>query len=331
MLLADLLPADRKLLTWRPASSGDGEDAVQDPPSGSLAVSAVSSDAASEGDLDAASDAESDAASSLGSDANEPLNGPPPTEAPVDAASGDASGSGDAVPVGALPRIDPASFEPSAVAETIERLSLPEPDAMRLLLLRWGIEADELPSDDPCAGVGSFGLQCERGLGGLSEIRRFDRPALLQVRGAEGVPRYIVLSALDASLGTLDVSSGSELAPVEGIESILTGDYILLWKLPLDGSTLIGFGAVGDVVVWLRRTLAQVPASGLPASDSRFYDLDLTRAVQAFQASRGLAADGIVGPHTVIQLHNAIDLPGIPRLNPPPETPEPASTEPAAS
>jgi general secretion pathway protein A len=331
MLLADLLPADRKLLTWRPASSGDGEDAVQDPPSGSLAVSAVSSDAASEGDLDAASDAESDAASSLGSDADEPLNGPPPTEAPVDAASGDASGSGDAVPVGALPRIDPASFEPSAVAETIERLSLPEPDAMRLLLLRWGIEADELPSDDPCAGVGSFGLQCERGLGGLSEIRRFDRPALLQVRGAEGVPRYIVLSALDASLGTLDVSSGSELAPVEGIESILTGDYILLWKLPLDGSTLIGFGAVGDVVVWLRRTLAQVPASGLPASDSRFYDLDLTRAVQAFQASRGLAADGIVGPHTVIQLHNAIDLPGIPRLNPPPETPEPASTEPAAS
>lgn len=232
----------------------------------------------------------------------------PPSDTPA------LAGLAQATPA-ALPSIDLARFAPGAAAETIDRLAMSESDALRLLLLRWGIEVEALPSDDPCGRLVSFGLKCVAGGGGLGELRRFDRPALLQVPGPTTAPHFIVLSALDDAFATLDLPSGSERAPLAGLEGSLTGDYITLWQLPPSQSELLGFGTSGEDVVWLRRLLAQVPASGLPASDSTYYDRNLVRAVRAFQASRGLVADGIVGPQTLIQIHNALDLPDVPRLS----------------
>jgi general secretion pathway protein A len=239
--------------------------------------------------------------------------------------------SGDILPSDELPRIALERFEPDAAAETIARISMPEPDALRLLLLRWGVEVDSLPDNDPCGRVASFGLRCAREQGKLSNLRFFDRPALLAVKGSGVGRRFIVLTSLDESYGTVDLPSGRELIPVAGLESIWSGDYILIWQPPPTGSTLIGPGTSGESVLWLRQLLAQVPASELPASDSDYYDNALRRAVRAFQASRGLLDDGLAGPRTLIQLHNAVDMPGIPRLVPSSDAFETAITEPAES
>ena len=227
------------------------------------------------------------------------------------------------------PRIALARFEPDATAETLARLSMDESDALRLLLRRWGVETENLPPEDPCAGVAALGLRCEREAGKLSNVRFFDRPALLRVAGPGVEPRFLVLGALDESFGTLDLPGGSELIPVAGLESIWTGDYILVWQPPPIGSPMIGPGSSGESVLWLRRLMAEIPASGLPASESSYYDRGLTRAVRAFQVSRGLDPDGIAGPRTLIQLHNAVDLPGVPRLMPPTDASETPGTEPA--
>jgi general secretion pathway protein A len=255
-----------------------------------------------------------------------------PSESAGDAASGGVvpgeSPSVDAAPTDMLPQIAPERFAPDALAETLARLAMPESDALRLLLLRWGVEVEDLPADDPCARVAAFGLRCERGQGNLGDLRVFDRPALLRVRDSDGARRFLVLVGLDEAFGTLALPSGNELAPLEGIASVASGDYILVWQPPPTGSTLIGPGDAGESVRWLRQLLAKVPASGLPASDSDYYDSGLKRAVRAFQVSRGLVADGIAGPRTLVQLHNAVDLPGIPRLVRTSDASEPASTEP---
>jgi general secretion pathway protein A len=329
ILLADLLPGEMALPAWWPVWPLDFNEKSEHPIAGAhgslIVPTGVSSGADTEGEIDSdkpppdasgerVSEGDVDGAAATGETAS--------TE---DAAAKDAAASD------ALPRIDQARFEPGAVAETIDRLSMPEPDALRLLLQRWDIKADDLPSSDPCGAVVALGLQCERGQGGLDAVGRSDRPALLRVESADGPPRFVVLGALDESFGTLDLSTGSELAPIEGLRSILTGDYILLWRLPPDGSALINAGTVGETVLWLRRLLAQVPASGLPASDSGYYDTDLAAAVRAFQASRGLAVDGIVGPQTLIQLENAVDRAGTLRLNRSSDMSEPVRTESAES
>ncbi|EGV15926.1 ExeA family protein [Thiocapsa marina] len=309
-LLSDLLPGERSLFgaaprsETAPMSEGPGEGSED----GDAPESPDSPLVASDGDPDAT-----------------------PVDSVGDGASGEAvqgeDGPVEGAPADSLPQIAPAGFEPDALAETLERIAMPEADALRLLLQRWGVEVESLPGADPCARVASLGLMCERGQGDLAVLRFFDRPALLRVREAGGARRFLVLSALDASFATLALPGGDELAPLDGLQTVWTGDYVLVWQPPPTGSALIGPGTSGESVRWLRDLLAKVPASGLPASDSSYYDIGLTRAVRAFQASRGLVADGIAGPRTLIQLHNAVDLPGVPRLVWISDAPESASTE----
>ncbi len=214
-----------------------------------------------------------------------------------------------------LPRISLASFEPGKAEDTIARLTLPAAEALRLLLRHWRVDLGDAVVGDPCRYIGSHGLRCEQEQGKLSNVRFFDRPVLLRVPSNAG-DRYVVLAELGESFGTVDLPSGSEEIPVEGIESIWSGDYTVVWQLPPTGSAVIGPGSSVDAVRWLRNLLAEVPGATQKSNNSGFFDRELAGEIRAFQTSRGLAADGVAGPRTLIQLHNAVEMPGIPRLIP---------------
>ncbi len=67
-------------------------------------------------------------------------------------------------------------------------------------------------------------------------------------------------------------------------------------------------GDHGPVVATLRALLLRAAALDPalpPATDPALFDLDLDRAVRAFQQDRGLVADGIVGRQTALQLDGA--------------------------
>ena len=226
-----------------------------------------------------------------------------------------------------LPRVSLASFAPDAAEETLARLAMPEGTALRVLLRRWGVVVQDLGAGDACAGVAAFGLRCEREQGKLSNVRFFDRPVLLRVADRDRVARYAVLGALDQTYGTLDTESGSELVPVAGLEAVWTGDYLVVWQPPPTGAALIGPGASADSVRWLRRIVSEIPGSGLAYIDSGRFDRTLGAALQEFQSARGLAPDGIAGPRTLIQINNAVAMPGIPRLMPRPVTAEVAGVD----
>jgi general secretion pathway protein A len=249
-------------------------------------------------------------------------NSAPPLDAAGDAVaagSGSAAGASSPGPESdgaALPRVSLASFAPEAAPETLARLAMPEATALRVLLRRWGVMIQDLGGGDPCIRVAVLGLRCERERGKLSNVRYFDRPALLRVSDQDGEPRYAALGSLDLDHATLDLETGPELVPLEGLQSVWTGEYTLIWQPPPTGASLIAPGASPDSVLWLRRLIAKVPDNGLANVDSGEFDADLRAALKDFQRSRGLAADGIAGPRTLMQLHNAAGTSGIPRLMP---------------
>jgi len=213
-----------------------------------------------------------------------------------------------------LPRVSLAAIQPESAADTLARISLPEEAALRVLLRRWGIAVQDLGFGDPCGRMAVFGLRCEREQGKLSHVRFYDRPVLLRMKDVGGERRYVVLGALDAADATLDLLDGSERIPLTGIESTWNGDYTVVWQAPPTGASVIGPGAAGESVRWLRRLLAQVPGIDGADNGSAQFDAALGAAVRRFQVSRGLSPDGIAGPRTLVQLNNALTTPGIPHL-----------------
>ena len=213
-----------------------------------------------------------------------------------------------------LPLVAMTNFEGDALNATLERLAMPEADAVSLLAQRWGLELDDLESGDPCARLARVGLSCEQERGTLGNLRYFDLPALLRVASPGGVERFVVLSALGESEATLDLATGRERVPVAGLERIWTGHYTLVWQPPPGGSTLIASGSWGEDVRWLRQLLSRVPGLEVLPGDSPRFDAALDAALRTFQTSRGLQPDGIAGPRTLIQLNQAVEMPGLPRL-----------------
>jgi len=91
------------------------------------------------------------------------------------------------------------------------------------------------------------------------------------------------------------------------LQSRWNGDYAGLWRGPAMLSAPLRVDSAGPAVDWVRRQLSPTGnvATGVP------YDDALRASVRQLQDARGLPADGIAGPLTLMALSS--DTPG-PRL-----------------
>ncbi len=238
----------------------------------------------------------------------------PPAEAGVDSAEPEPEAQSASEPAVVDAGGEDVAMVKAPIEASLDRLAMSRPEAMGALLRRWGLDQKTLGTGDPCIRILNFGLSCEQEQGRLSHVRFFDLPVLLKVLDPDGAPAYVALGALDATEATLDLPEGSERVALEDLERIWTGDYTLIWQLPPGGSALIGSGSSGEDVRWLREVLSKIPDLSVLPSQSAYFDAALANALRAFQASKGLLPDGIVGPRTFIALQQAAALPGIPRL-----------------
>jgi general secretion pathway protein A len=216
-----------------------------------------------------------------------------------------------------LPRAAFAQSLPLAEASSAidpRAVMLDRTTAMRLLLRRWGVELGNPGSQEPCARLESFGLSCEEDMGGWSRLRDFDRPALLRLRDADGNEGYAVLGALGAETATLDMPDRIETLSLADLNRLWLGEYLIVWQPPPVGTSVIGPGSSPQAVRWLRKLVSEVPDLGIQDNGSGRFDAGMEAAVRRFQTQSGLEADGIAGPRTLIRLHNAVDMPGPPRL-----------------
>jgi general secretion pathway protein A len=163
----------------------------------------------------------------------------------------------------------------------------------RALLQRWQA-SDTLDLAD-CKPSIATGLHCLRGHARLDALVALDRPVLLHLRAEGGDSWALLLGAdgVDVRL-QLDelVFDLSRLA----LERYWDGEYLALYRAP------DGFGDGGALPAalrdWVGRQLQAEPAAP---------------AIRVFQQSRGIAADGVLGPETLMALAARGDGPRLQR------------------
>jgi general secretion pathway protein A len=223
------------------------------------------------------------------------------------------------LPAAPAPGADAAGEAGSARLASLlaEPSSATPADALARLYRRWR-PGEAPPPGLTCGPAPPPGIGCAGGTGTWTKLRRLNLPVALELAGPGGAPRYAALVGLDARAAHLELGGrpGPVAVPVAEIDPVWEGRFLVLWTAPWPAALPLGPGRAGPDVRWVRQALASLdPAWGSPGGPGRdVFDDGLRRRVVAFQAGRGLAADGLVGLDTVTRLAAASREPGIPWL-----------------
>ena len=180
--------------------------------------------------------------------------------------------------------------------------------AWQHLLGLWALPAGSITVDPagPCTPASAGDVHCVQGRAKLGSLLALDRPQLLRLQDGDASAWALLLGAdsrkLRLRIGTRTFDLDRVL-----LQSRWTGDYAGLWRGPAMLGKPPRMGDAGPAVDWLRQRLA----AGGQVAPGTAYDDALRAHVTPLQDARGLPADGIAGPLTLMAL--ADDPPG-PRL-----------------
>jgi general secretion pathway protein A len=240
-----------------------------------------------------------------------------PPASPRDAAE-PTRAAGQDVGLGARePTVDaPPSQPPESLVDLLERrqASTDTAAAFGSLLGLWGLEY-ATTMGRACDIAAASGLRCLFDRGTWGQLLNLDRPAILSLVSDDGIQHQVVLLGLDVEgnavlrIGTDDVTARlAELMP------LWLGDFLLVWRPATGSGRVLGPGASGPEVGWLRESLGAAMDTDFPSAVPTIFDEGLREAVRSFQRSRRLQPDGVAGARTMISLNTALGLPGRPRL-----------------
>ncbi len=180
------------------------------------------------------------------------------------------------------------------------------------LFRAWGAN---YAGSDACSQAESLGLRCRSARGGLDELHRLNRPAVLLMRDGQGKEFHAELIALDDGSATFAIGAETRKVALGALAEQWTGQYTLLWRIPPDARANIFRGERGPAVQWLIGQLAQAQGKVAEPGKAALFDDAVERQVKQFQLDRGLIPDGLVGPQTVMRLAGVGDRAG-PELRP---------------
>jgi general secretion pathway protein A len=161
----------------------------------------------------------------------------------------------------------------------------------------WGDRGSAAAIQAACDGAFRTGFGCIKDHGTWARIRQLGLPVILVLRAEQA--RLVLLGGINA--GNLLVGWGEETmtVPRDAVEDRWLGEYYVAWPQAPDWPLQIQRGEAGPAVdiVMDMATLAD-PAWG----GGGVFDANFEAWLMAFQRRNGLAADGIVGPNTLIHL-----------------------------
>jgi len=180
--------------------------------------------------------------------------------------------------------------------------------AWQAMLALWQLPADSITVDPagPCSPAANPAIHCVQGNANLDTLLALDRPMLLRLHDGNADAWALLLGA-DARRARLRI--GARTLDIDRVQLLArwNGRYAGFWRGPAILASVPRPGASGPAVDWLRQQVS--PATNtLPGMT---YDDTLCAAIKSLQQARGLPADGIAGPLTLMSL--ASELPG-PRL-----------------
>jgi general secretion pathway protein A len=184
--------------------------------------------------------------------------------------------------------------------ERVSKVALSsEKEAIHQLSQLWG---ESLDGDNPCEKAKLSTLRCHRSNGGLSELRRLDRPAVLKLYGGENKTFYALLTGLNDASATL--RSGDVMQPVSLVQLTrqFQGEFITLWRAPGGFDDTVELNDRGSEVDWIMAQLAKLNGVEPPAAGQPF-NQQAVKQVRQFQRAHGLFVDGVAGPATVMHIN----------------------------
>lgn len=183
------------------------------------------------------------------------------------------------------------------------------------LMKLWGIDYD--PAAGPaCGQAQAQGFSCYFQRGSWNGIRQLDRPVVLTLTDNQGRTHQPLLVRLYDDEAELLIGSEPMRFPVDEVEDLWFGEFMLVWRPPGGTSVAISPGTQNDNVRWLRQSLVALDNSYKPADpDSNYFDAELKEQLMAFQRQHRLEADGLAGQKTQIIINSLLALDGTPRLS----------------
>jgi general secretion pathway protein A len=202
--------------------------------------------------------------------------------------------------VAALVAPRPAASTAAApgAAETIDFTSAPrsERDAWRELARSWNLEVSA--DEDPCQAAQRQQLQCFKSASSnLALIRQLGRPGIVTLHDEGRQPVYALLTGLGERSATVMLGGTAQTVPLAALAASWRGDFATLWRTPPGYAGHIADGDAGPAAQWLAEQLGRLQ----PAAPEQ----PLKARIHAFQLAQGLAADGLAGPMTFMQLNRA--------------------------
>lgn len=224
-----------------------------------------------------------------------------------------------AVPVATGREDKPATPKPVALREVLSDPSLrgDKKSAFVSLYARWGLDFDRSANSPGCERGHPDGLRCLFRSGTWAKLRRIDMPAIIELATPTSDRRYATVVAIDDHTATLDFGGQRRIFPLSEVDRYWDGPFILLWKAPALTSLFIEPGTRSRDVEWVRQRLSEIDGAPVGGKNREVFDDALRARVLAFQRSRSLVPDGIIGEETLIQLSSAPRDPSVPRLSSP--------------
>lgn len=189
--------------------------------------------------------------------------------------------------------------------------------AFATLFSYWGKSYPALKGETACERATAASLRCIFGKASWDEIRKHNRPAVIEVINPEGKRKQLVVLALQGDQVSLNIGGKVITLGTNEVDAYWYGNYLLLWRPPPAGSDVLREGIIGNDVAWLRNQLNRT--EGKPITDDEnkqlSFDQTLKWRVMEFQRIRGLNVDGVVGRETMIELNTAVNDRSTPLLS----------------
>ncbi len=179
----------------------------------------------------------------------------------------------------------------------------------------WGLDFRLRASDLGCKTGSEQGFECLFQKGNWLKLRRFDLPAILEIKSTNGMRYRMVVSGINDETATLVIAGRTHTFPLSEIDEVWDGSFILLWKPPFPVRQIYR-GSRGEDVKWVRLALDRLEGKTSDSSSaSDMYDEELRQRVIAFQRERSLVPDGYVGVETLVRLTLALEEPHTPSIS----------------
>lgn len=177
---------------------------------------------------------------------------------------------------------------------------------MQALFELWQIDyqADGGPG---CQQAAAAGLSCMFQRGTWSVLKQLNHPAILTLVDAEGENHYPVVARVDGKVAELQLGDRRVRRPIEDINELWFGQYLMLWEPPNGRLMTIQPGSRGENVLWLRNSLAALdPDFATESASPDTFDASLEQALREFQRRNRLQVDGVAGQQTQILINSLL-------------------------